>query len=252
MRPRVQVPVLHCPGMAGQAGKGSEGPAPTAGALVRRGRQEIAWVPDHDLPSLEHREPATAAGLGLLCGGGGNLYVGDTKAGVTGIAAWVAALGAMAILPAGIAALPLFGVMGWGALTGYLKARSINSYIVNQLHADAARSGHDPSHKLLSAMNPAAAPAAPAQTTASPALLPADTPSEVSALIDRLNKLATLRASDVIDETEHRSRKIDAFSESATGLSAAETEALLFALVPLLDTGAITQEDIDFVKEMGS
>lgn len=221
--------------------------APSAGALVRRTRAELAWVDEADLIGLEHREPATALAWSMT-GGGGLIYAGDRKQGVIGCVALVAALVVAPILPASIAAVPALGVIVWGAISSWAKSRAVNRYLANQLHAQSNAHAHAAPHGLLAAM--------PAQEALAVPRLKAkgqeQQPGEHSEVVARLKQLAAIRSSGVVDASEHRSRKIDILSDIGAGLDAVETETLLFALLPLLDDGTISNEDIEFIKELGS
>ncbi len=223
-------------------------PQSSPGALVRSGRKELTWLPDEELAMVEFREPSMAVGLGLVSGGGGFLYTGDTKKGVAGIAAMTFAIACSVALPT-IGWIGLLGVAGWGAVGAWQQSHRINRFLRNKRVADAQVAGHDPTQKLLASM-----PGAQNQRVAAPPSL-AMAPhlqGEHDALIVRLQKLAAIAASAVINETECRDRKIDLLSEVASGLGAEETDSLLFALLPLLDAGVLTEEDLQFVKELGS
>ena len=153
------------------------------------------------------------------------------------------------ILPAGLGLLPLAGVIGWGALGAWQQARTINRFLRNSRAAEAERSGTPLAYQLLASMASAQGPGAMAAVHQTKA--PAAT-GEYDELVLRLKKLASIKASDVIGASEHRSRKIDVLSGVATGLDAGETETLLFALLPLLDAQVLSEEDLQFVKELGT
>ncbi|MGE5185522.1 MAG: hypothetical protein ACM31C_25840, partial [Acidobacteriota bacterium] len=66
-----------------------------------------------------------------------------------------------------------------------------------------------------------------------------------------LRKLASLRKAGVIDDSEHRSRKIDVLSEAASAIPSAELEDLMFALLPLRTEGVLAGDDFEFMKQLG-
>jgi hypothetical protein len=90
-----------------------------------------------------------------------------------------------------------------------------------------------------------------AATSRTPPDTVAQTPSRYRELVDKLRKLATLREAGVISELEHKERKIDLISDVASGLGRDEADDLLFDLLPLLQQGTITEEDIEFIKSLG-
>jgi hypothetical protein len=201
---------------------------------------------------MEYREPSTALALGAISGGGGYLYTGDTSKGIGGIAALVGALALTPVIPFGLGLVPLLVIASWGALGAYGQAKAVNRFLHSRQLADAAQSGRPAAHQLLASMpdrgQRSAAPGGP-QLPSVPA------PGELdghAALITRLHKLASIRASGVIDDNEYRARKIDVLGDAATGLDAGNTESLLFALLPLLDAGALVEEDLQFVKDLGT
>ncbi len=226
---------------------------PSAAALVRSTRREINWVSDEKLPELQYREIPVAMGLAAVTGGGGHLYTGDVSTGIKGIAAMAAAFIASAILPASISLAPILGVALWGAYGSWRRAKLINRYLLQQQSAVAEQTQTPKTQQLLSSMaHPSARGVVVVQTgsPAQPALLKA--PGKHADLLSRLQKLSSIRASQVLSEDEFRSRKIDLLTDNAAGLDAAETESLLFALLPLLDSGALNEEDMQFVKELGT
>lgn len=227
--------------------KGALPPEPSAGALVRGSRQELSWVRSERLPHMEYRELSTAIALGAISGGGGFLYTGDTSKGLGGLAAALGALVIAPVVPLGLGIVPIALVAAWGALGAYRQAKAINRFLFNQQMAGAEQSGLPMAHGLLASMP---ARLAPTPFHAQPTAEAAET--EHAELLARLRKLASIRASGVIDDNEHRERKIDVLSDVATGLDASATESLLFALLPLLDAGALLEEDLQFVKELGS
>lgn len=223
---------------------------PSAGALVRGSRQELSWVRSERLPHMEYREPSTALALGAISGGGGFLYTGDTSKGLRGFAAAFSAVVITAFVPFSWGLLPVALVASWGALGAYRQAKAINRFLYNQQMAEVEQSGQPMAHQLLASMPARGAQVAhaPAQSVATPAA----EPGEYDELVARLQKLASIRSSGVIDDNEHRERKIDILTDVATGLDASATESLLFVLLPLFDAGILVEEDLQFAKELGS
>ena len=232
-----------------------------AGA-VQRTREQLEWVEEDDLLLLQDKEPAAAGLLSLFTGGGGQLYVGDYRAGAgltaAGLGTFVCAV---AVTP--IAWLPLLGLGVASGIGAWRKARAINRYLAaRRAHADVA-APHPPGYRLLAAMSarepgpghsgPApsmpATPGVPGPSTPAPAGPPL--PAAHQEAIDRLRKLAAIRAAGAIAEHEHRARKVDILSKVCDDLERDALDDLLYALLPLLQEGAIEDEDIDLVKQLG-
>ena len=68
---------------------------------------------------------------------------------------------------------------------------------------------------------------------------------------DRLRKLADLRVSGVLDDAEHRERKVDVLGELANAAPQGR-EDILHELLALRAQGVVDDEDIQFVKELGA
>lgn len=78
----------------------------------------------------------------------------------------------------------------------------------------------------------------------------AETSSPAAALSVRLQELAALRKSSVIDDDEYRARRLDAIGE-LRGMDTEQIENVLYDLLPLIDQGYLSREDIDFIKRLG-
>lgn len=197
-------------------------------------RAEIPWVDDHDLRDLEKRSRVGAALLGLFTWGGGRVYDGDLVRGIGAIVAMVGWFALGAAVPGAVitAGYWLGGVAGAAWSVKGARARNRYCAIRNELLL---------TQRAVPLMLPPAAVRIPAPATGPHA-----------ALIDRLRKLASLRASGVLDESAHQSRKIDVLGEAASALAPAELEDLMFALLPLRDEGVLLAEDFDLMKQLGS
>jgi hypothetical protein len=73
---------------------------------------------------------------------------------------------------------------------------------------------------------------------------------DIGALRERLSQLAALRANGVIDETEHRERRVDTLSV-LQGLDRDEMDQVLFHLLPMINEGYLSSEDVELLKRMG-
>lgn len=222
---------------------------PSAGALVRSDRRELSWLEDDKLASLEYHAPPKALFLGMLSGGGGYLFNGDLQKAMGGFGAMLGALILTGVLPSALAILPLALVMSGGGIGAWQQARAINRFLRSRKDVQVAQSGTPASQQLLASMHNSTAPRLPANV---PAAIQPSAKGEFQELLARLQNLAAIRASGVIDANEHRARKVDILEQVASGIGAEETESLLFALLPLLDANALTEEDLQFVKELGT
>lgn len=219
---------------------------------VQRTREQLDWVEEDDLLLLQDKEPAAAGLLSLLTGGGGQIYVGDYRAGIgltaAGLGTFVCAV---AVTP--VAWLPLLGLGVASGIGAWRKARAINRYLAaRRAHADLA-APQPPGYRLLAAMSavepgPVPRPGLPAP--AGPPQPPSQ-PGAYQEILDRLRKLAAIRAAGAIAEHEHRSRKVDILSRACDDIGRDELDDLLYALLPLLQEGAMDDEDIDLVKQLG-
>jgi hypothetical protein len=224
-------------------------------------RDDLDWLSDEDVAFLEPKDQAAAVGLSLLCGGGGYFYTGDHG---KGVGLTLAAVASLLILPGPLAVLGFAAMAAVGAVTSRAKVKKINKFVIAKREEESRIGAAPGAYRLLSAMSKvdtrAARDAAVAvQVGAFPVVPqpppPPDpglmrTPSRHPELIDKLRKLATLRGANVISELELKERKIDMLSEVATGLDRGAVDDLLFDLVPLLHEGAVTDEDVDFVKSL--
>lgn len=217
---------------------------------VARARQEIDWVDERDLSSLEFKEPWAAGALSLFTGGGGQVYAGDHVRGLGLIAAAAGALALAAVLPGSVAALAYLAVGVPSSLSAWRKARAINRYLAARRDEYDQAQAHPPAYRLLAAMNQAGADPVPTPAAGTPMLPPAREPVH-GPLAERLRKLLALAQSGVIDPTEHRGRKIDLLTEAASDLSRDDLDDLLFEMLPLRDQGVIDDEDLAFIKQLG-
>ena len=227
---------------------------PSAAAEAREHRGALTWVKDADLRTLTPLETNAAWALSLFTGGGGQLLAGQYFLGAGLIAADLLLL---------YLYWPLYFVLGVASsVHAFRSARAINRYCAAR-DAQESKEGPTPSeYRLLAAMhagNPQAlvdarqAVAAGWQGGAAPA-----TPSapavvagiQVDSLRERLSQLAALRANGVIDEAEHRERRIDTLSV-LKGLDRDEMDQVLFHLLPMINEGFLSQEDVDLLKRMG-
>ena len=210
-------------------------------------RKEVEWIDDQDLRDLESRSQVGSALLGLFTWGGGRLMAGDLARGIGGIAALVVWMALASVLPGGLitAGYWIGGALGAAWAVQGTRARNRFCAIRNELLL-TERSGAA-QHLLPAGPQPAlgnlGAPPSPAPSA------PANGPH--ASLIDRLRKLASLRKAGVIDDSEHKSRKIDVLSEAASAIPSADLEDLMFALLPLRNEGVLVTEDFDLMKELG-
>jgi hypothetical protein len=216
---------------------------------LARTRGQIDWVEDDDLNELERKSPVGAAALGLLTWGGGRLYVGDTLRGGLGIAALIALTAVSTVLPAGVGEAIYWIVGTLFATWSLVGARAVNRFVSTAAELRLRQAPDLAGYRLLAA----AAQANPALVTDLPAVrspAPAAADPRHAELVARLRKLAALRQAGVLSDVEVRERKVDLLSAAAPA-TRTELEDLLFALLPLGDEGALTEEDFDFLKRLG-
>jgi len=232
-------------------------PVGTSAAVeAREHRRALTWIKDADLRTLAATEPNSAWALSMFTGGGGQLLVGQY------------------LLGAGLIAVDLLLLYLWwpaffilGAVSSvfaFRSARAINRYTTAR-DAQFDNSGPGPAeYGLLSAMqanNPHALVDAHAAmqagwqggTTPAPAPVPTDTTVagiDTGALRERLVQLAALHANKVIDAAEYRERRIDAMS-LLRGLDRDEMDQVLFHLLPMINEGYLSEEDVALLKRMG-
>ena len=238
---------------------------------VEKARADVDWLDDDDAALVESKDTAAAVGLALISGGGGHFYTGDH---VTGIGLTVAAVAALVLgpifLPISVAFAPFLAVVVGSAVAAAKNAKKINKYVVQRRRHEKESAPHPQAYKLLHAMSRVDARAAQqvaamANSGAAHALVPhpptsptppgsaaVQSPSPHSELIDKLRKLVHLRDAGVISELEHRERKIDVLATVASGASRDEVDELLFEVLPLIKEGTLTDEDVEFVKSLGT
>lgn len=231
-------------------------------SAVQRTRERLAWVSDDDLPLLQDRQSGLAGLLSLVTGGGGQLYVGDHRKGL-GLTAAAAGSFLAAVSLTSVAWAPFLAIGAISAIDAWRKARAINRHLAARRAEHVQAGPHPAAYRLLAAMSaadPAAArdaaaagmaPPAPAAPAAAAAPATAAAPSPHRELLERLHKLATIRAAGAMAEHEHRARKIDLLSRACDGLDRDALDDLLYELLPLRDSGVIADEDIQLVKDLG-
>jgi hypothetical protein len=227
-------------------------------------RSRLKWVEDEDLSTQERREPVLSGILSFFTLGGGQLYNGQTKKGIGLVALW-----GLSMLVCIAADAPPAHMMALGPIAAILaswRAKQVNRF-VKARHAFELEEARLGTRAALTSASKSL-PAAQAQPMALPlaagaeqqakvvqlppaALLPiAETSSPAAGLGVRLQKLAALRKSSVIDDDEYRARRLDAVAE-LKGLDTEEIENVLYDLLPLIDQGYLSREDIDFIKRLG-
>lgn len=233
----------------------------SAAAEARAHRDDLTWVADADLRTLEQKDTNAAWALSMFFGGGGQLYTGQYAVGAGLIAADIALLYFF---------WPLYFALGAvSSVFAFKNARAINRYLAAR-DAQQGSDGPNPAeYRLLAAMT-AADPRArldAAQMQAHGLMAGAAAPADkgvgkgvgeslivagidVGAIKTRLSQLAALRQNSVVSAEEHRERRIDAL-DVLKGLSRDEMDEVLFQLIPLINEGYLSQEDITFLKQMG-
>jgi hypothetical protein len=216
-------------------------------ADLERARRQLTWVEDDDLDEVESRSTWGTTLLGLFTWGGGRFMVGDRKGGALGIAALIGWIAAAQAVPSAVGGLVYWAAGAAFAAWSYDGARKVRRFekVRNLL---GLQSGPDPSaYRLLaaaSAVDPTLAPALP--LLPAPGAIPAATGPHAP-LLDKLRQLAVLHRSGMLSDAELAERKVDLFSGSPPA-NRAELDEILFALLPLREEGAITDEDIAFLK----
>jgi hypothetical protein len=232
---------------------------PSAAAEARQHRSALTWVQDGDLRTLSSVEANSAWALSMFTGGGGQLLSGQYLLGAGLIGADLLLLYLW---------WPAYFVLGAvSSVFAFRSARAVNRYVAaRDAHAD--KSGPTPSeYGLLAAMQSAnphalvdaraavdagwqgpgsASAGAPASPTAKVSIGGID----VDSLRERLVQLAALRSNGVIDDAEHRERRIDALS-ILKGLDRDEMDQVLFHLLPMINEGYLSNEDVELLKRMG-
>jgi hypothetical protein len=231
-------------------------PVPVAAeqqVALTRTRQKIGWVHDDYLGALDYKEPAVSGSLSFFTGGIGHMY---NRKWATGAALFVTSMTALFALPAG------FGVLAWAGIgavsAGYSvrDTRRINRFVTAKRQHEREHGPDPSSYRLLSALSKRDPYAAMdgdrmQQSPGAQAIAqqPARAPGPFESVKNRLRQIKTLYEGGMINDVEYRDRKIDVFS----GFSAStreELDALLYELMPLLEEGALTREDVDFLKQL--
>jgi TM2 domain-containing membrane protein YozV len=216
-------------------------------AEIERLRADIAWVNDADLRSLEPANPGGAWALSLLFGGGGQVMNGDVARGAGLIALWIGTF----VLSGWLGPIALWltlAVMVGGSVHAFTQARAINRYLAARAEQHQLEAGVPSALRLVQAMGfggamvPVAAHAAPLGT--------AGVAGPLVQVRMRLEKLKVLRNSGVIDDAEHREQRIEVLSELVE-VGRERLDEVLYELLPLIQQGTITREDVEFVKRMG-
>lgn len=222
---------------------------PKTPADLERAREDIAWIDGDDLREVESKSRIGAALLGLFTWGGGRIYAGDVARGIGAVVLLVGWASVAALLPE---AVGTFGfLLGGGAAAAWSDrgVRSINAFVRTRDEL-ALRAGPGAAAYQLLAGAIAADPSLASQLPVLPALAAPAAVGPHAEVLDQLRKLHAVRRAGVIDDTDHRDRKVDLLSALAPA-SRAELDALLYALLPLLDEGVLVQEDFEFLKQMG-
>ncbi len=215
-------------------------------AELKNSRSRLSWIADEDLATLRFRHPTLAAVLSFFFGGGGQIYTGDTRMGIILMMA-----SAFAFASAIAIDFPPFLWMFLGTISGVLafkKAQAINRYLdACQAHDRALTSGHV--RALVHTQPPL--PLDPHQAGIGDAYRPVPSPTNAryQRIGERLQKLATLHNSGVIDDGEYQERKFEVLSE-LRGASKSDIEDALYEFLPLIDHGILARSDIDFVKQL--
>jgi hypothetical protein len=216
-------------------------------ADLERARRQLTWVSDDDLDEVEARSTWGTTLLGLFTWGGGRFMVGDRKGGAVGIAALIGWMAASQAVPSAVGAMVYWGLGAVFATWSYDSSRKVRRFekVRNQI---ALQEGPGPgAYRLLaaaSAADPTLAAALPAlaiPASASPASGPH------APMIEKLRQMMLLHRSGVLSDAELNERKVDLFA-AAPPASRGELDELLFALLPLRDEGAISDDDIAFLK----
>ncbi|MBT8491622.1 MAG: hypothetical protein KJO07_01070 [Deltaproteobacteria bacterium] len=221
-------------------------PPPSQVPMLRRG---VSWIDDDTAAHLDFRETAVAGSLGFFTGGLGHVY---NRRWLRGLGMTLGSVGA---LVASFSLSPLFAVWAAigvvGAVTAVKDAKTINRFVLARNNAMQANTGAI-AGSMASAQNYLPGLAGPLrqaqlpQGNQAPAQAPAGPHQQV---IDRLRQLATLRGKDMLNEVEYQDRKIDVLSEF-TGADRDDLDRLLYALMPLVEEGTLTKDDIEFTKTL--
>ncbi len=219
-------------------------------AEVQRLRAELTWIDDSDLRSIEESNPGAAWALSLAFGGGGQIYNGDLGRGIALVGAWIGSIVLASVIFDGL----LFGTLALmigSSVHAFRQARAVNRYMIARAEEQRQSASH-PSYQLLAAMAQPGGYGPPASglnsaPAANTSAQPSDLPGEARL---RLEKLVVLQASGVIDAAEHQERRIEILTE-LVHRHGDRIDDILFELLPLIQKGTLTRDDVDFIKRLG-
>lgn len=230
----------------------------SAAAETRNHRAALTWVDDGDLRTLESKDTGAAWALSMFFGGGGQLYTGQYLMGAGLIAADLVLLWLF---------WPLYFALGAvSSVMAFRAAKQINRYVAARDAQDRSSGPTPAEYRLLSAMSAAdpnarydaakmhamgLSPTAGGSSESSGPATPLNVAGiDVGKIKQKLEQLAALRQNQVIDDAEYRERRIDTL-RVLQGLSRDEMDDVLYHLIPLINQGYLSNEDIQFVKQMG-
>ena len=239
--------------------------SPNAAAETRQLRGDIAWIDDKDLRTLQEKDEGATWALSMFFGGGGQMYTQQYLLGACLIAADIALLWLW---------WPLYFALGAvSSVFAFRSARQINRYVAARSETQRTDGPTPGEYRLLSAMTAAdpkaqydaakmqamgvgptamgAAQGAPGPGQPGQAAAPQMVAGiDLASIRGRLTQLAALRGSAVINDEEHRERRIDALGV-LQGLERDEMDEVLFHLIDMINGGYMSNEDVDFLKRMG-
>ena len=220
-------------------------PAPSQ---VPAKRREVSWIDDDTAAHIDFRETAVAGSLGFFTGGLGHVY---NRRWLRGLGMTLGSIGA---LVAGLSFSPLLAVWAGigvvGAVTSVADAKKINRFVLARNDSKQSDTSAIVGSMAAAQNHLPGLAGPPPQLPGQAAAQPPAPAGPHQPLIDRLRQLATLRGSDMLNEVEYQDRKIDVLSEF-TGLPRDEIDHLLYALMPLVQEGTLSKDDIEFAKTLG-
>ena len=236
---------------------------PRTTADLQRAREQIPWVEDDDLRSVEYKSLASAGALSFFTWGGGHLYVGKPLQGFSLLAAL---LTFATLVPSGSLATAIYFVVSLATtFLSVRNAKDLNRFVAIRNEV-ALLQGPDPSaYRLLTAAamaDPSLAAALPAGTKRAgtetggesgktEATEPASPPApRYAALLERLRKLVALHRAGVLTDVELHDRKLDLLQDAAPA-TREELDDLLYELLPLAGEAVLDEDDFEFLKQVG-